>query len=357
MILADSAIPFIQDALPPTLEARYLPARSITRESLGNARILLIRTRTLCNAELLEGSQVKLIATATIGTDHIDLPYCHAQGITVANAPGCNAWGVVQWVIAALHSMVGQLNMTAETLRVGIIGRGEVGARLTYTLSLLGIPHLACDPPRAEKGEGQLVPLERVLRECNALTVHTPLTNQGAHPTQEMIDTEFLTACRPGTLILNAARGEIVNASALLQAQRRHHIAGFALDVYPGEPTIDPVLLTHALIATPHIAGYSLEGKWNASRAVLLAAAHYLNETWDLPPLTTLGHPPLQPPTPLTLQTIASTYPIAQDSHALRAQPHLFEQLRTHYSYRRDGGLSQLPFPGVSAKETPYEII
>lgn len=336
-IIIDQAIPFLHGLLEPYGEVLYLPAADITPERCHDATILLIRTRTKCDAHLLEGSSVRLIATATIGTDHIDLPYCQAHDITVANAPGSNAWGVVQWVV----SVLAQINQSADFMvserSVGIVGCGAVGERVAQLLELFGVSVLRCDPFLEKKDPFRYVSLARIARECAIITLHTPLTFDGPHPTHHLIDRAFLHSLKHRAYILHAARGGVVDDAELYLALQYKHIAGYYLDVYEEETTgnLDFSLLETAKLATPHIAGYSVEGKYAASQAIIAAVAQFLGGEIPFPPLEgeTSTHPTLPG---FSLWELARTYDIARDSRALKAAPQQLERLRTDYVYRHD---------------------
>jgi len=349
-IIIDEAIPFVHGLLEPYAQVDYLPAAAITPAACKDATALLVRTRTHCNAQLLEGSAVRLIATATIGMDHIDLPYCAQHGITVANAPASNAWGVVQWVVSALA----QINQSADFMlserTVGVVGCGAVGERVATLLELFGISVLRCDPFLEKEDPFRYVALSRIARECAVVTIHTPLTFDGPHPTHHLLDRAFFHSLKHRAYILHAARGGVVDDAELYLALQYKHIAGYYLDVYEEENSeeMDYALLEAAKLATPHIAGYSVEGKYAASRAVITALAQFLGVEIAFPPLEADGaNPPLLPG--FSLWELARTYDIARDSRALKAAPQQLERLRSEYAYRHDYRYYHFANPALEA--------
>jgi len=336
-ILIDRDIPFIQGVLDPLAEVCYLPAKAITPEACHDAKALIIRTRTACNQDLLEGSQVELIASATVGTDHINRDFCKTNNIAVANAPGCNAWAVVQWVTSALYLVTRQLPIPLSQLRIGIVGCGAVGRRLHATLTTLGIHTILVDPPLQAQGGKGYTSLAMVQQFCDIITFHVPLTysDESRHPTYHLADEHFFYGLERRPFILNSSRGGVVDDYALLRALERKQIRGYCLDVYENEQDVSPALLEPALLSTPHIAGYSIEGKQAATAAVLQAVCSHFGWPKLLPKLEV---DETQRPfnAGLSISDLAKTYDIRKDSLALKAQPYALEQLRSHYTYRHD---------------------
>ena len=328
-IIIDSHIPHIQGLIEPHAQVLYLEPNDITRDVVRDADALIIRTRTRCDASLLDGSQVRFIGSATIGTDHIDLDYCAAHGITVRNAPGCNAPAVAQWVFCAINAWMHQRDISStDGLTLGIVGVGHIGSIVSRWARQLGFTVLLNDPPRENK-EGSLVdifsPLDELQRRCDIITFHTPITRDGQWPTWHLCDQAFLNGLTRCRLILDAARGPIADNAALL----RWH-GDVALDCWENEPVISRDLLEKAIVATPHIAGYSAEGKQRGT-AMMLAA---LNESfgWDIPVPEIAA--PATGAAQVTLAGIASSYDILADTAALKAAPRDFESQRNHYLHR-----------------------
>lgn len=323
-IIADRNIPFLSGRLPGT-ELIQLPASEITADSVKDADALIVRTRTHCGSSLLAGSKVRLIATATIGTDHIDLDWCAKRGITVRNAPGCNAPGVALYVWSSL--LRNGFDPAGDTL--GIVGCGNVGSIVAQWGERLGARVLVCDPPRKERGETdrEYFPLEYVLANSDAITLHTPLTRGGEHPTFHLIDKEAARQIKPGAIFINAARGEVADTEALVEAIEEERIAHAVIDTWEGEPDIDPRLLKLADVATTHIAGYSVEGKQRATRMALEAVGEVLGITVDLKGLREA----YKEPSSLTAERILSSYDPAEMTTALKNSPGSFERLRNSY--------------------------
>lgn len=336
-IVADSFIPFLRGRLEPYADIVYIHPDTFTPQSIKGADALLIRTRTRCGAPLLEGSQVRMVATGTIGMDQFDLPWCAAHGIAAFNSPGCNAPGVAQYVWSSLlHA-----GLEPRGLKVGVIGHGHVGSIVAEWGRHLGAEILLCDPPKAEAGatDGPYLPMEEVLKRADVVTLHTPLTRTGRHATYHLIGERQTALMRPGAVLVNAARGPVIDSHAVARSAAEGKIR-LITDTWEGEPhTLNPVILEKSLIATPHIAGYSLQGKQRATRMVTEAvcrffglpmAAHVGEEgvkVWDLPE-------PYRPVATITAEQIGESYDPLADTAALRADPAAFEHMRDHYRFR-----------------------
>lgn len=338
-IVADKAIPFLEGVFDPYADMTYLPGDKIGPEDVRDADVLMVRTRTKCNADLLEGSKVKFIATATIGTDHIDFPYCDSKGIVVRNAPGCNAGGVMEYVFSALYGLASRKSISLQGDTIGIIGVGHVGSLIERMGRALGFRILKCDPPRAEaEGSFGFCDLEYLLQNSQIVTLHVPLNET----TRGMADSEFFSLMQPGAFFINAARGEVVCDDALKAAIPK--LGPVIIDTWNHEPDIDLDLMDKVAIATPHIAGYSYQGKQNGTAAAVRAVAHYfgITELYEFFPKTDL---PENEAVKLDLKglnqgEIASVlqynYPIFTDDFMLRLNPENFDKLRSEYNYRRE---------------------
>lgn len=328
-VVIDSHIPHIRGLIEPFARVEYLEPGDITCKAVKDADALIVRTRTRCDATLLDGSSVRFIGSATIGTDHIDLDYCASHGITVRNAPGCNAPAVAQWVFCAIAAWMRHHNIiTPKGLTLGIVGVGHIGSIVARWSRQLGFSVLLNDPPR-ENRDGSLddifCPLEQLQQYCDIITFHTPLTRDGQWPTWHLCDQRFLDGLTRCRLLLDAARGPIADNAALL----RWH-GDVALDCWENEPNISLELLEKCVVATPHIAGYSLQGKQRGT-AMMLAA---LNEHygWDIPIPVIAA--PATGATDVTLNGIAASYDILRDTATLKASPWNFESLRNSYPHR-----------------------
>ncbi len=331
-VIVDSHIPHIRGVIEPYAEVLYLEPGDINREAVRDADALIIRTRTRCDAALLDGSCVRFIGSATIGTDHIDLDYCAAHGITVHNAPGCNAPAVAQWVFCAIAAWMRQRHITSPAgLTLGIVGVGHIGSIVARWGRALGFTVLLNDPPRviAEKTgmtfDTVFLPLEELQRRCDIITFHTPITRDGQWPTWHLCDQAFLDGLDHCRLILDAARGPIADNAALLAW---HGDVG--LDCWENEPDISRELLEKAIVATPHIAGYSAEGKQRGTAMMLEALNDFYG--WDIPVPTI--NCPATGAAQVTLDGIAASYDILADTARLKADPDAFESQRNNYFHR-----------------------
>ncbi|MDE5729975.1 MAG: 4-phosphoerythronate dehydrogenase [Alistipes sp.] len=327
-IIADKAIPFLRGVLEPYATVVYLPGREITPESVRTADALLIRTRTRCDERLLAGSSVRMIATATIGFDHIDTAYCRRDGITVETAAGCNARGVLQYVAAALAALSRREGWHPTEKTLGIVGAGHVGSLVEAYARSWGFRTVVCDPPREEREHCGFRTLAQVVHEADLLTFHTPLDPTTRH----MADRRLLAATKPGCTIINSSRGEVIDTEALRGCGRP-----YILDVWEHEPEIDRALLAGALFASPHIAGYSLQGKANATALAVRAVAR----SFGLPLAEWFpeGVRPSQP-RPIGWEemtaTIARHCDLEAETRRLKSAPEQFEAIRNEYAYREE---------------------
>ena len=326
-IIIDSAIPFIKGVLEPFAEVVYVAGDSFTPQIVADADGLIIRTRTRCNSELLEGSKVEFIATATIGFDHIDMEYCNSHGIKVTTAAGCNARGVLQWVAAVLVELSKREGFEPHQRTLGIVGVGNVGKLVKHYAESWGFKVLCCDPPRQQREQLDFIQLEQLLPQVDILTLHTPLDST----TRGMIDSKMLSLLHDNAVVINASRGEVVCGSALLERK-----ITCALDVWENEPNIDAQLLERAFVTTPHIAGYSLQGKANATAMSVGALADHFQL-----PLKDWYPPQCTPTTPKEIdwqelcQSIDSYCNLENESAPLKNGGN-FESLRDSYHYREE---------------------
>lgn len=331
-ILVENKVPFLHGLLEEYADVDYAHPDEITPQRVRDVDAMIVRTRTRCDASLLGGSRCRFVATATIGTDHIDLSWCASRGIAVANAPGCNAPAVAQYVFGTIAALRPALPMTAHTLAV--IGVGHVGSIVARWARSLGMRVLLCDPPRSRaEGGTQWCSLADAAREADIITFHTPLTADGPDRTLHLASEEWMLSLRRKPLVINAARGPVVDNAALVQALDRGLVGDAAVDCWEGEPHISHTLLERAAVATPHIAGYSREGKWRASQMALDA----LTARFGLPHIRLAEDAPLPVPDSVTSSAVAASYnPLLADTPALKAHPEQFEQLRNDYSLRTE---------------------
>lgn len=338
-IVADKHIPFLEGVFEPYAEVVYIDGRAINHDDIVDADALIIRTRTICNADLLDGTKVRMIATATIGMDHIDLDYCREHGIEVHNAEGCNAGGVLQYVFSALYGVAARKGIKLDDATIGIVGVGHVGKKVEEMARYLGFNVLLCDPPRAaaEGGDG-FCSLEFLLANSQVVTMHVPLDET----TRGMADEDFFMLMPPGSIFINAARGEVLDDEALIQAIPK--LGAVVIDTWNHEPDVNRDLLEMVDIATPHIAGYSYQGKQNATAsAVQSVARHFgIEQLYDYYPEADIpDHDPIR--LDLSGKTHGEraavfqyNYPIFTDDFRFRMEPENFERLRSEYKYRRE---------------------
>ena len=344
--IIDDKIPYIQGALEPFGEVFYLPGSKTTPEMVKDADALITRTRTICNEKLLKGSKVRFIATATIGFDHIDTRYCEQAGIRWTNAPGCNSKSVEQYIASALFVLSQKMGFPLKGKTIGIVGVGQVGSKVAGICKLFGMNVLLNDPPRARaEGPDKFVSLEKIKQEADIITLHVPLNMEGEDATFHLAGEEFFAGLGRQPVLMNSCRGEVVCNKAVKAALHEGKVAGLILDCWENEPEIDLELLDRCILATPHIAGYSKDGKANGttmsvravSRFFKLGIDHWKAENVELPPETTLT----LDGTGLTEEQILAkailfTYDIRHDDQALRKDPSLFEKLRGDYPVRRE---------------------
>ncbi|TBU72747.1 4-phosphoerythronate dehydrogenase PdxB [Pseudomonas daroniae] len=260
-IVADENIPLLEEFFAGFGEIRRLPGRAIDRAALGDAELLLVRSVTRVDRALLEGSQVRFVGTCTIGTDHLDLDYFAEAGVAWSSAPGCNARGVVDYVLGSLLVLAERLGVDLPERTYGVVGAGQVGGRLVQVLRALGWRVLVCDPPRQCAEGGDFVELQQIVEQCDVISLHTPLERGGEWPTYHLFDAERLGRLKPGAWLINASRGAVVDTVVLRERLQQGADLHAVLDVWEGEPLVDPLLAALCAIATPHIAGYSLDGK------------------------------------------------------------------------------------------------
>ena len=337
-IVADIDVPFLKGVFEPYGEVFYKKGVEICADDVKDSDALILRTRTKCNAELLDGSAVKVIATATIGTDHVDFDYCNSHGIQVHNAAGCNAGGVMQYVFSALYGIAARKGIKIDGGTFGIIGVGNVGKKVEQMARHLGFNVLRCDPPRAEaEGPEGFCSLDYLLENSQIVTMHVPLEES----TRKMADQAFFALMQPGSIFINASRGEVVDEDALKFAFPK--FGAVVIDTWNNEPNVDEDLVEMVDIATPHIAGYSYQGKqMGTAMAVRAVARHFgIEELYDFFPEDEPDHEPLL--LDLTGKNhgqIAAVfqynYPIFTDDFRFRMEPQKFEKLRSEYQYRRE---------------------
>lgn len=345
-IVVDDKIPFLKGALEPYADIAYIPGELISNDHLHTADALIIRTRTRCDKKLLKNTRIKFIGTATIGFDHIDTDYCEKNDIVWKNAPGCNASSVSQYIGSTLAHLAGKFGFSLCNKALGVVGVGNTGTKVVQLAELIGMHVYLCDPPRVRnEGICGFLSLEGIVRECDIITFHVPLSYEGQDKTYHMINHELLTAINKGTCIINTSRGEIADSNAMKEALICGHVAGMVLDVWENEPDIDRGLLDMVSLGTPHIAGYSADGKARGTSMIIRELSRYFNlgiDDWE----------PLDIPEPeiqeiridcrglsneeVICRAFLSAYNIVDDDKQLRNAPEEFEKQRGEYPPRRE---------------------
>ena len=368
-MVAGENIPYINEAFSSLGNLRFLPGRSITASDLKDTNILLIRSITMVGEDLLEGTPVEFVGSASAGVDHIDQAYLQSRKIPFASAGGSNANSVAEYVIAALFLLAGRHGMTLKGKTIGIVGVGHLGKPAKNKLEALGMKPVLNDPFLAETGEIDHSSLEDTLG-CDIVTLHTPFTMGGPHPTFHLLNEQTIQWIKPSALFINAARGEVVDTHALLDAITRKRIGPAVIDVWEGEPDINWDLFRAAAIGTPHIAGHSLDGKANGTFMIYAALCKHLgvSPTWN--PEQTLP-PPLVQSISLEVShktdeeiiggVVAKVYDLEGDyrrmQEVLAAPPTersaLFDALRKNYPVRREFHRTRLILPNAMKRLRP----
>lgn len=339
-IIIDNKIPYIAGVFEPFADVRYLAPDAIDRNAVKDADALIVRTRTSCNEALLAGSNVKFIATATIGYDHIDTSYCNDKNIRWTNAPGCNASSVGGYIVSSLLLLSLKSGESLQGKCIGIVGVGNVGRIVASYCETLGMRVLLNDPPREDsEGSTGFSGLDSLSENCDFITFHTPLNRTGKYKTFHLGDDSFFRNLKRQPVILNAARGEIIDNARLLEAYHNGYISDMVIDCWEGEPFLNKALLEKAFIATPHIAGYSADGKSNASRMAATAVASFFDLPVNLASVVAPSPPNnliyLMSDRPLD-EAVFRTYNPLDDTRNLKQQPEKFEWLRGNYPLRRE---------------------
>jgi erythronate-4-phosphate dehydrogenase len=354
----DDNIPYIKGVFEPFGDVLYRSGSSISPEDVNDATALIVRTRTRCDASLLEHASVTCIATATIGYDHIDTDFCDKKGIFWANAPGCNAASVEQYVASALCTLSQQKGFSLQGKTLGVVGVGHVGSTIAKLAERLGMRVLLNDPPRSRKEGAQgFCSLSTVLRESDIVSLHVPLLYKGMDATFHMVDEAFIQQLSRTPILINTCRGEVMHTQTVYEARKKGLLSGLVIDCWENEPNIDVKLLNVADIATPHIAGYSRDGKANATTMVVRFISKTLQLGIDNWQVDSIEEPKTSQirvdgnnmsDEAIVAEAILGTYDILRDDKALRLHPALFEQLRSAYPVRREFPACTLSLVNVS---------
>ncbi len=354
-IIADQNIPFVKECFSSVGQITLVGGRQITPELVKDADALLVRSITKVNEDLLESSRVKFVATATIGIEHIDRTYLAANGIGFASAPGSNANSVAEYIVAALLALGKKNKFRLAGKSIGIVGVGNVGSRVEVKCRALGMHVVLNDPPlERQTGDPKYRPLKEIFA-CDFITLHTPLTKEGPDKTLHLAGETFFAALRDGTVFLNSSRGKVQDEAALKQAMQAGRLSGVVLDVWETEPNVDPWLLKHVDLSTPHIAGYSYDGKVAGMimiyRALCqhfgLRAEHTAGDFLpapDVPQIHITDEQLTQPEERIIHDTVQQVYTINRDDFNMREillqpepqQAAWFDGLRKNYPVRRE---------------------
>ncbi|MGG2396124.1 4-phosphoerythronate dehydrogenase PdxB [Pseudomonas sp. SH1-B] len=348
LIVADENIPLIDEFFAGFGSIRRLPGRGISASDVRDADLLLVRSVTQVNRGLLEGSKVRFVGTCTIGTDHLDLDYFAEAGIAWSSAPGCNARGVVDYVLGSILTLAEREGVDPATRVYGVVGAGQVGGRLVEVLRGLGWQVRVCDPPRQAAEGGDFVSLEQIVDECDVISLHTPLDASTRH----LFGAQRLAALGRGAWLINASRGAVVDNQALRMLLPQRPDLKVVLDVWEGEPQADVELAALCQLATPHIAGYSLDGKLRGTAQIYQACCHVLGvpeqvRLDDLLPAPWLGEMCIDAsadPSWVLASLCRAVYDPRRDDADFRrslmgddtARRTAFDRLRKHYPVRRE---------------------
>ena len=352
-ILADKNIPYVASALHRLGRISLFETGELRPDMLHETDTLVVRSETRVDARLLEGSPVRFVGTATIGTDHIDLDYLRKKGIAFASAPGCNANSVSEYVTAALLHLSHTLDFHLKGASLGVVGVGNVGSKVVKKAEAMGVKVLQNDPPLARKTGGtQFLPLDDLMG-VDILTLHVPLTESGDDATYHLFDDERISKMKRGSILINTSRGAVAETGAIKRLLANGHLSAAVLDVWEGEPAVDVELLDQVKIGTPHIAGYSLDGKVNAVSTIQKALCEHfgVQTSWspdgELPPAEidriVVRHDEPKG-TDLARCVVSQCYDIMKDDKRMRAMLALpkeqraayFRQLRIRYPVRRE---------------------
>ncbi|MDH5574598.1 MAG: 4-phosphoerythronate dehydrogenase [Nitrospirota bacterium] len=360
-MVAGENIPYVKEAFSSLGNLTFLPGRSITSANLKDTNILLIRSITRVDESLLKGSPVEFVGSASAGVDHIDEVYLKARNIGFASAAGSNANSVAEYVIASLLTLGKQHHFSLSGKTIGIVGVGNIGKLVKSKAEALGMRPVLNDPPLAETRQIDHRSLEETLG-CDVVTLHTPFTTGGPYPTYHLLNAQTFKWLKPSTIFINAARGEVVETQALLDAITQKRIGPTVIDVWEDEPDINWNLFQTVTLGTPHIAGHSLDGKANGTFMIYAALCKHLGITPTWNPVQSLPLPIVpyleidtrqKSDAEILRETVTKLYDVEADYHRMQElltaspedRPRLFDGLRKNYPVRREFDTTQVTLP------------
>jgi erythronate-4-phosphate dehydrogenase len=347
-IVVDEKIPFIRGVFEPWADVVYSQGSAINTAMVADADALITRTRTRCDSNLLKNSRVKIVASATIGYDHLDTEWLESKGIRWVNAPGCNSGSVVQYMVSVLICLAGKHSLDLPSLTLGVVGVGNVGSKVVRAAKSLGMKVLQNDPPRQRReGLTDFLPLETLIAESDILTLHVPLNHEGEDSTFHLVNSSNLHRMKKNSILINTSRGAVVDNAALREILSDRKLLAAVLDVWEGEPAVDRRLLELVDIATPHIAGYSVDGKANATINSVREVSSFLGlplSDWRPDTLPEPAEPVIDLTSDPRIKTVADmvstavrhTFTVEDDDLLFRSDPGNFEYLRDNYRIRRE---------------------
>ncbi|WP_443640042.1 4-phosphoerythronate dehydrogenase [Candidatus Njordibacter sp. Uisw_039] len=355
-LVADENILLLDEFFGDLAQITRVNGRSIDSEQVVHADALVLRSTAKVTPALLKGSKVQFVGTCTIGTDHLATDYMDTNNIVWRNAPGCNAAGVGDYVIACLNHAWQTLGVDPRQQTIGIVGAGNVGGRLAQRLHKAGFNLLQCDPPKVDAGHEGYVELDELLGRCQIVCLHTPLTKTGGHATENLLNQTRVKNLAKGTVLISAGRGEVVDQQALLERQQKHNDLHLFMDVWHQEPDIDKRLFDYCHCVTPHIAGHSLEGKMRGTSMIYqslcehfgLPASLRVEDLIPQPDLARLQINPAATAQEVIAAACSSVYPLMEDNARMR-QSNDFDLLRKNYPVRRE--FSSLQLQGITNSE------
>ncbi|OED45628.1 4-phosphoerythronate dehydrogenase [Endozoicomonas sp. (ex Bugula neritina AB1)] len=361
-IVADENIPLLMECFGALGEVIALPGRDMTTKDLQDVDALLVRSVTKVTESLIRNSTIKFVGTCTAGFDHVNHAYLANRGIAFTNAPGCNATSVVEYVLSALDILAEKDNFDLHHRTVGVVGKGQVGGRLYDILEQLGVKVYANDPLCEQNSAIRFLELDELIERCDVICLHTPLTTEGAYPTHHLIGKKQLDAMNPSTILISAGRGPVVDNEALKQALKKGQDLTVVLDVWEYEPDVDPELIQLVDIATPHIAGYSLDGKIRGTEMIYRFLCEYFELSDDLDVAAIIPAPALKQlefsdsvsARDACSIAIRAVYDIRRDDSNMRKLIHrpeverkqMFDSLRKNYAERREFNTLSISYTG-----------